>query len=239
MRRTANNEYAACFSINALIAHSIGKYNAVPVHCKRSCCSDKTAPSAASNSRTTIVRVFLVLLTLMFSKFFYTSSITNYFIFYLTSRFSIDVRSAQMYLFAFLLAMATGTIVGGPVGDRVGRKRVIWVSILGVAPFTLILPYMDLFWTGILVFVIGLILSSAFSAIVVYAQEMLPGRVGTVAGLFFGLSFGLGGVGAAVLGKLADLRGIEFVYSVCAFLPLLGLVTVFLPDLRKKGHKAV
>ncbi|MCL2000283.1 MAG: MFS transporter, partial [Planctomycetes bacterium] len=123
--------------------------------------------------------------------------------------------------------------------DRVGRKRVIWVSILGVAPFTLILPYMDLFWTGILVFVIGLILSSAFSAIVVYAQEMLPGRVGTVAGLFFGLSFGLGGVGAAVLGKLADLRGIEFVYSVCAFLPLLGLVTVFLPDLRKKGHKAV
>ena len=137
----------------------------------------------------------------------------------------------------FLFAIALGTLVGGPVGDRIGRKRVIWVSILGVAPFTLALPYADAAWTSVLVFVIGLIISSAFSAILVFAQELLPGRVGTVSGLFFGLAFGVGGIGAALLGKVADVRGIEFVYSVCSFLPLIGLLTAFLPDLRtRRAH---
>ncbi len=194
---------------------------------------------AIPHSRATIVRAFAVLLVLIFSKYFYTASITSYFIFYLTHKFGIEVQAAQIYLFVFLFAMAAGTVVGGPVGDRVGRKLVMWVSILGVAPFTLALPHVGLAWTGILVFIIGFILASAFSAIVVFAQEMLPGRVGTVAGLFFGLSFGMAGVGAGVLGKLADLKGIEFVYSICAFLPLLGLATVFLPDLKKKDGTTV
>lgn len=145
---------------------------------------------------------------------------------------------AQIRLFFFLFAMALGTFVGGPVGDRVGRKYVIWFSILGAAPFTLALPYLDFYWTGIFVFLIGLIIGSAFAAIVVFAQELVPGRVGLVAGLFFGLSFGLGGIGAAVLGKLADLRGIEYVYHVCSFLPLLGMSAIFLPNVREKKRTA-
>ncbi len=182
--------------------------------------------------RSVVFRTLAVLLLLIFSKYFYLASINSYFIFYLQHKFGLSTESGQLHLFLFLFAVALGTIVGGPVGDRVGRKLVIWVSILGVSPFTLLLPYVNLFWTSVLIFVIGLILASAFSAIVVFAQELLPGRVGTVAGLFFGLSFGMGGVGAAVLGKLADSYGIDFVYSVCSFLPLIGLLTVFLPDLR-------
>lgn len=174
-----------------------------------------------------------VLLTLIFSKYFYLASITSYFTFYLIHKFQIPVEQAQIHLFVFLFAVAAGTIIGGPVGDRIGRKRVIWFSILGVAPFTLMLPYANLFWTTVLSFVIGITLASAFSAIIVFAQELLPGRVGLVAGLFFGFSFGMGAIGAALLGKLADHAGIDFVYQVCAFLPLLGLLTVFLPDLRK------
>jgi MFS transporter, FSR family, fosmidomycin resistance protein len=143
------------------------------------------------------------------------------------------VQSAQLHLFVFLSAVAIGTILGGHIGDRIGRKRVIWVSILGVAPFTLILPYASLAWTGPLTFIIGLILASAFPAILVFAQELLPGKVGMVAGLFFGLAFGMAGIGAAVLGKLADMQGIEYVYRVCAFLPLFGLLTVFLPDIGR------
>jgi FSR family fosmidomycin resistance protein-like MFS transporter len=175
-----------------------------------------------------------ILVALVFSKYFYLTSLSSYYTFYLISKFHLSIQSAQLHLFGFLFAIALGTLVGGPVGDRIGRKRVIWVSILGVAPFTLLLPYADATWTPILVFIIGLTIASAFSAILVFAQELLPGRVGTVSGLFFGLAFGIGGIGAALLGKLADMRGIEYVYNVCSFLPLIGLLTAFLPDLR--GH---
>jgi FSR family fosmidomycin resistance protein-like MFS transporter len=178
-----------------------------------------------------------VLVLLIFSKYFYVASITSYFSFYLIEKFHISVRSAQMYLAVFLLAMALGTLFGGSLGDRIGRKRVIWVSILGIAPFTLILPYVDLMWVGILTFIIGLILSSAFSAIVVFAQELMPGNVGAVSGLFFGFAFGIGGIGAAVLGGLADQHGIEFVYRICAFLPLLGMVAAFLPNIEQHDRR--
>jgi FSR family fosmidomycin resistance protein-like MFS transporter len=173
-----------------------------------------------------------ILVVLVFSKYFYIASISSYYSFYLIEKFGLSVQAAQIYLFVFLLAMALGTLFGGPLGDRIGRKRVIWVSILGVAPFTLMLPFVDLLWTGILSFVIGLILSSAFSAIVVFAQELVPGKVGAVSGLFFGLAFGVGGIGAAVLGGVADQYGIEFVYRICAYLPLLGMVAAFLPDIE-------
>ncbi len=188
--------------------------------------------------RKVVVGTFLVLLILVFSKYFYTASISSYFIFYLTDKFDISVQDAQYRLFAFLAAMAAGTLAGGPIGDRIGRKYVIWVSILGVAPFTLALPYLNLFWSTVFVVIIGLVLASAFSAIVVFAQEMLPGRVGLVAGLFFGLSFGMGGLGAGVLGRLADLYGIDFVYHICAFLPLLGCTAVFLPNVKEKRSGA-
>jgi MFS transporter, FSR family, fosmidomycin resistance protein len=177
-----------------------------------------------------------ILVVLIFSKYFYVASITSYFSFFLIEKFHVSVRSAQLHLFIFLLAMALGTLFGGPLGDRIGRKRVIWVSILGIAPFTLMLPYVDLMWVGILTFVIGLILSSAFSAIVVFAQELMPGNVGAVSGLFFGFAFGIGGIGAAVLGSLADQHGIEFVYRVCAYLPLLGMVAAFLPNIEHHKH---
>lgn len=179
----------------------------------------------------TVIGAMLVLLVLIFSKFFYLASINSYLIFYLVTKFHISVRSAQMHLFVFASAVALGTLLGGHIGDRIGRKRVIWASILGVAPFTLMLPYVSLVWTGPLTFIIGLILASAFPAILVFAQELLPGKVGMVAGLFFGLAFGMAGIGAAVLGKVADLHGIEFVYRICAFLPLFGLLTVFLPNI--------
>jgi len=177
-----------------------------------------------------------VLVLLIFSKYFYVASITSYFSFYLIGKFQVSVRVAQVHLFFFLLAMALGTLFGGPLGDRIGRKRVIWVSILGIAPFTLILPYVDLMWVGILTFIIGLILSSAFSAIVVFAQELMPGNVGAVSGLFFGFAFGIGGIGAAVLGGLADTHGIEFVYRICAYLPLLGMVAAFLPNIEHRRN---
>jgi FSR family fosmidomycin resistance protein-like MFS transporter len=174
-----------------------------------------------------------ILIALIFSKYFYLASITSYYTFYLIAKFHLPVRSAQIYLFLFLGAVAAGTVIGGPVGDRIGRKYVIWVSILGVLPFTLLLPYANLFWTAILSVVIGLILASAFSAILVYAQELVPGRIGMISGLFFGFAFGMAGIGAAVLGRLADDTSIAFVYQVCSFLPAIGLLTVFLPDLEK------
>lgn len=179
----------------------------------------------------------LILLALIFSKFFYLASLNSYFIFYLIHKFHISVFSAQMHLFVFLFGAAIGTIMGGPIGDRVGRKRVIWGSILGVAPFTLMLPYVNLLWTGPLTFIIGLMLASAFPAILVYAQELLPGKIGMVSGLFFGLAFGMAGIGAAVLGKLADIRGIDYVYHLCSFLPLIGLLAAFLPDIRRIARK--
>lgn len=174
-----------------------------------------------------------ILLLLIFSKYFYMASIGSYFTFYLMSKFHLSVQSAQVHLFIFLFAVAAGTVIGGPLGDKIGRKYVIWGSILGVAPFTLALPYADLFWTGVLTAIIGVILASAFSAILVYAQELIPGKVGMVSGLFFGFAFGMGGIGAAVLGTLADHTSIDFVYHVCAFLPLIGLLTAFLPNLEQ------
>jgi FSR family fosmidomycin resistance protein-like MFS transporter len=173
-----------------------------------------------------------ILIALMFSKFFYLASITSYFTFYLMNKFQLSLQSAQLHLFIFLGAVAAGTIAGGPIGDRIGRKYVIWGSILGVLPFTLLLPYVNLLWTTVLSVLIGMILASAFSAILVYAQELVPGRVGMISGLFFGFAFGLGGVGAALLGKLADLTSLTFVYHVCAFLPAIGILTAFLPDLE-------
>jgi FSR family fosmidomycin resistance protein-like MFS transporter len=175
-----------------------------------------------------------VLVALIFSKYFYLASLTNYYTFYLINHFQVSVQAAQIDLFIFLGAVAAGTILGGPIGDRFGRKLVIWVSILGVFPFTFALPYADLFWTRLLTVAIGLILASAFSAIVVYAQELMPGRIGLISGLFFGFAFGMGGLGAAVLGRLADATSIVFVYRVCAYLPLIGLLTGFLPDLARR-----
>ena len=175
-----------------------------------------------------------VLMALVFSKHFYLASIGSYFPFYLMSKFGLDKQTALVHLFIFFGAVAAGTIIGGPIGDRYGRRVVIWVSILGVLPFTLALPYADLFWTTVLSVVIGLILSSAFSAILVFAQELVPGKIGMISGLFFGLAFGMGGLGAAVLGVLADHTSIDFVYKVCAYLPALGLLAYFLPRLDKR-----
>lgn len=180
-----------------------------------------------------VTRALIVLGVLMFSKFFYMAALTSYYTFYLIETFHVSVQQAQIYLFVFLASVAAGTIIGGPVGDRLGRKLVLWVSILGVLPFTLALPYLDLFWTCAFSVIIGLILSSAFPAIVVYGQELVPGRVGLISGLFFGLSFGMGGIGAAVLGHLADLTSIGHVYRLCAFLPLLGLFIFLLPDTHR------
>ncbi|MGF6538066.1 FSR family fosmidomycin resistance protein-like MFS transporter [Paraburkholderia youngii] len=191
----------------------------------------------AALPRNKIILAMSVLVLLVFSKYFYLASINSYFTFYLIDKFHLSVQAAQIHLFVFLAAVAAGTVIGGPIGDKIGRKYVIWVSILGVAPFTLLLPYANLFWTGVLTVVIGVVLASAFSAILVYAQELIPGKVGMVAGLFFGFAFGLGGVGAAVLGQLADATSIGFVYKVCSFLPLIGVLTVLLPDVEEKRVK--
>ena len=173
-----------------------------------------------------------LLLLLIFSKYFYLASLSSYYTFYLIHQFGVSVRSSQLLLFVFLGSVAAGTLLGGHVGDRFGRKYVIWGSILGVLPFSLLLPHANLFWTAALTVPIGMILASAFAAIVVYAQELMPGRVGTVAGLFFGFAFGMGGIGAALLGALADRTSIQFVYQLCAYLPLLGLAAAWLPDLK-------
>ncbi len=192
----------------------------------------RKAASYIALPRDQVIKAVGILLVLIFSKYFYMASLSSYFTFYLISKFQLSVQQAQIHLFVFLAAVAVGTVAGGPIGDRVGRKLVIWVSILGVAPFTLLLPHADLFWTTVLTVIIGLILASAFSAILVFAQELMPGKVGTVSGLFFGFAFGMGGIGAAMLGKLADVYGIFFVYQVCAFLPLIGLLAAFLPKLK-------
>jgi FSR family fosmidomycin resistance protein-like MFS transporter len=184
-----------------------------------------------------VVWYVLILLVLIFSKYLYLVSLSNYYTFYLHAKFGLPIKSSEIYLclFAFLFAVAAGTIIGGPIGDRVGRKYVIWVSILGVAPFTLVLPHLGLAWTVVVSIIIGLILASAFSAILVYAQELIPGRTGLVAGLFFGFAFGVAGIGASLLGKLADHTSIFYVFQVCAYLPLLGLLTGFLPNIESAG----
>ena len=179
-----------------------------------------------------------MLIVLIFSKYIYLTSISSYYTFYLIHQFGMGVRSAQLHLFVFLAAVAAGTIIGGPMGDRFGRKLVIWCSILGVLPFTLALPYVNLAWTGVLSAVIGLILASAFSAILVYAQELVPGKVGMISGLFFGLAFGMAGIGAAVLGRLADHTSIEYVYRLCSYLPALGLLTAWLPNVEAGPTRA-
>jgi FSR family fosmidomycin resistance protein-like MFS transporter len=190
-------------------------------------------PSPLLSSRKLLLSA-LVLTALMFSKAFYTASFTSFYTFYLIDRFGLTVQQSQLYLFLFLGSVAAGALIGGPVGDRFGRRFVIWFSILGVFPFTFALPHANLFWTGVLTVPIGVIMASAFSAILVYAQELVPGRVGTVAGVFFGFAFGLGGLGAAALGALADHTSIDFVYKICAYLPLIGLLTAFLPDVESR-----
>ncbi|VEF12839.1 fosmidomycin resistance protein [Pseudomonas fluorescens] len=184
-------------------------------------------------SKGRVISALVVLGLLVFSKYFYMASLTSYFTFYLIEKFDLSVASSQLHLFLFLGAVAAGTFFGGPIGDKIGRKAVIWFSILGVAPFTLLMPHVDLFWTSVLSMVIGFILASAFSAIVVYAQELVPGNVGMIAGIFFGLMFGFGGIGAALLGHLADVHGIEYVYFLCSFLPLFGVLAIFLPRTKK------
>lgn len=193
----------------------------------------KSAAVANTLPKQKVIFALGILLVLVFSKYFYMASMTSYYTFYLISKFHVSVQSAQLYLFIFLFAIAAGTFIGGPVGDRIGRKYVIWISILGVAPFSLLLPHANLMWTSVLSVFIGVILSSAFSAILVYAQELVPGKVGMIAGLFFGLAFGMGGVGSAVLGSLADHTSIGYVFQLCAYLPLIGLLTGLLPDLEQ------
>jgi FSR family fosmidomycin resistance protein-like MFS transporter len=195
----------------------------------------RAAPARHATLTPRQVKIALaVLIALVFSKYIYLASLTSYYTFYLISKFHVSVQNAQVHLFLFLGAAAAGTFAGGPIGDRIGRKYVIWASILGILPFTLALPYANLFWTGVLTVIIGMVLASAFSAILVYAQELVPGRVGAVSGLFFGLAFGVAGIGAAFLGRLADATSIDFVYRTCAFLPAIGLLTAFLPNVERK-----
>jgi MFS transporter, FSR family, fosmidomycin resistance protein len=228
----------AWFSVVALIAiiilSIVGKWYGENLYRIPTKSSAKRKPGQALLSKQRIVFSLAILIALIFSKYFYLVSLSNYFTFYLINKFHLGIQTAQLYLFLFLFAVAAGTIIGGPVGDRIGRKYVIWASILGVAPFTIALPYADLFWTGVLVVIIGVILASAFSVIIVYAQELVPGKTGLIAGIFFGTAFGMAGIGSAVLGRLADWTSINFVYSVCSFLPLIGLLTAFLPNLDKR-----
>lgn len=221
----------AWFSVLALtgmvLLWNVGTW-AKAQYVKRRAAPKAKAPESALPPRR-VMMVMGVLMILVFSKYLYLASLTSYYTFFLIERFGVSVRDSQLLLFVFLGAVALGTFAGGPIGDRIGRKAVIWVSILGVLPFTLALPYANLFWTAVLSAIIGVVLASAFSAIIVYAQQLVPNRVGMISGLFFGFAFGVAGVGAALLGVVADARGILFVYHVCAFLPLLGLVTVFLP----------
>ena len=192
----------------------------------------QVSEAALALPRSKVIASLAILLVLIFSKYFYMASMTSYFTFYLMDRFHVSVQQSQIYLFIFLASVAAGTLIGGPLGDRFGRKYVIWLSILGAAPFTLLLPYTNLFWTGILSVIIGVIISSAFSAILVYATELVPGKVGMIAGLFFGFAFGMGGLGSAVLGKLADMTSVVYVFKICAFLPLLGIITGLLPNIE-------
>jgi FSR family fosmidomycin resistance protein-like MFS transporter len=193
----------------------------------------RAAAIAPSLPRRRVIFALAVLITLVFSKYFYLACISSYYTFFLIGKFGLSVKSAQLHLFLFLAAIAAGTFLGGPIGDRIGRKAVIWASILGMAPFALMLPHANLFWSGVLTVIIGVIGASAFSAILVYAQKLVPGNVGLMAGLFFGLAFGLGGIGSAVLGVLADRHGIPFVFAICSYLPLIGLLTALLPNIER------
>ncbi len=224
--------FALLALLGAAILYGVGRWYSNVAGLRMKVKRPAMSVAAPLPKRRTQVAVAL-LLVLMFSKYFYTASLSTYYTFYLIERFHLPVQQAQVYLFIYLGAFAVGTLLGGPIGDRFGRKYVIWASILGVLPFTLAMPYANLFWTVALTVPIGLILSSAFAAILVYAQELMPGRIGTISGLFFGFAFGVAGVGAAVLGQLADHVGIEAVYRVCAFLPAIGLLTAFLPNIER------
>lgn len=225
----------AWFSLVALMGIVVLTYvgNWYGEHCRAARREAAKHQERALLPRKKVVLAIGVLIALMFSKYFYLASISSYYTFYLISKFHLSIRDSQIYLFIFLGAVAAGTVIGGPIGDRIGRKLVIWCSILGVLPFTLLLPYANLFWTAVLTVVIGLILASAFPAILVYAQELVPGQVGMISGVFFGFAFGLGGIGAAVLGQMADHTSVSFVYQLCSYLPAIGLLTGFLPDLRR------
>jgi MFS transporter, FSR family, fosmidomycin resistance protein len=235
----AGQRSIAGFSVAALVAMVVLARVGAWYKARRSV-GKKSAGSGAGSSTLGSRRVAFaigILVVLVFSKFIYLSSLSSYYTFYLIDKFHVSVQNAQIHLFIFLGAFAAGTIIGGPVGDRIGRKHVIWWSILGVLPFSLAMPYVGLFWTTIFTIFIGLLLASAFPAIVVYGQELIPGKVGTISGLFFGLAFGLGGVGAAMLGRLADFTGISTVYRLCAILPAIGLLTAFLPNIEP-GRRA-
>jgi MFS transporter, FSR family, fosmidomycin resistance protein len=228
----------AWFSLAALMAIVVllqvsGWYKARLLHLRKQP-SQQTEHRTGLSSRR-VASAIAVLIALVFSKFFYLASFTSYYTFYLITRFHIGVRNSQIHLFAFLGAVAAGTLIGGPIGDRIGRKTVIWCSILGALPLTLLLPYANLFWTGVLTVIVGLVLASAFPAILVYAQELVPGRVGMISGLFFGFAFGMGGIGAAILGRIADATSILFVYKICAWLPAIGLLAGFLPNTRRRA----
>ena len=233
-------KYVACFSLLALIGvvvlWKIGTWQKNNFH-RISPKKNLATAKAATLPRQKVIGALVVLIALIFSKYVYLTSMTTYYTFYLIHHFQVSVKTSQLLLFVFLFAVALGTIIGGPVGDRIGRKRVIWASILGVAPFSMLLPHVGLAGTVSLTVFIGVILASAFSAILVYAQELVPGKVGMIAGLFFGFAFGIAGIGSAALGQLADRTSIEFVFSLCAFLPLIGLLTVLLPDIEPHHQK--
>lgn len=226
------------FSLAAIVGiavlYKVGQW--YQTHHHRIVGATKHSLQNASLSSTKVVTSLFILIALIFSKYFYLTSLTSYYTFYLIHTFHVSVARAQVHLFLFLFAVAAGTLIGGPLGDRFGRKYVIWISILGVAPFTIALPYANLMWTSVLTVPIGVILASAFSAILVYAQNLLPGKVGMIAGLFFGLAFGMAGIGSAVLGKLADLTSIFYVFHVCSYLPLIGLLTGLLPNIELNGN---
>lgn len=228
----------ALFALTAmLILARVGAWYAA----RRAASLKQPAKTAAIPAlpRRKVLTTLLVLALLIFSKYVYMASLSSYYTFYAIHRFGVSVREAQVLLFLFLGALAAGTLIGGPIGDRFGRKVVIWGSILGTLPFTLALPYANLYGTAVLTIVIGLVMASAFSAILVFAQELVPGKVGMIAGLFFGFAFGMGGIGAAVLGQIADAKGIEYVYWICSFLPLIGLLTVFLPNIEEERRKVL
>lgn len=218
-----------------IILFAIGKWYQERIQIRKRNPAIVLTEIAPGISKSRVIISISILLILVFSKYFYLAGMTNYFTFYLIEKFNVTVAESQYYLFAFLAAVAVGTIIGGPIGDRFGRKFVIWFSILGAAPFTLLLPHVDLFWTILLAIVIGVILASAFSAILVYATDLVPGKIGMIAGLFFGFMFGMGGIGSALLGWIADEVNIEYVFRLCAYLPLIGVITVFLPNVKHRS----
>ncbi|WP_104381960.1 MFS transporter [Sphingobacterium sp. HMA12] len=231
-------QYIGVFGVLAILAILIltyvGNWYQLHLRPKSTAAAHSSAQIKSNFSKSKIIFALVILLILIFSKYFYMASMTSYFTFYLIDKFGISVQESQIYLFVFLASVAVGTILGGPLGDRYGRKLIIWVSILGAAPFTLLLPHVGLTLTMILSVLIGLIISSAFSAILVYATELIPGKVGMIAGLFFGLAFGMGGIGSALLGWLADKTSIEHVFNICAYLPLIGIATGLLPNIERQ-----